>query len=343
MHGNGMIPGSLTKGMDVRKDASLDVIGIDDLPVVDYLLQVEALPKTNDLVTAVNPSWQCGGKVATAMAALGRLNAKAGMIGIVGDDKLGAYCLEDFKRHGVDISRMIIDPGKTTTFSICLAEQSTQGRSFIGVHGTRRQLQSDDIPEDYIQTAKYLHLCQMIPAAIHGAKTARKYGLKVAFDGDLYEKAIDDNLDLIDIFIASEFFYKQMFNDPGLHGLEKNCFALKDRGPEIVIVTLGPLGSAGVCGKKFFKIPGFKVNVVDTTGAGDVFHGAFLYGILQQYDIEYAVRFANAVSAIKCTRQGGRAGIPRLETVNRFLADGFIDYTDIDQRLSFYREGIWNC
>jgi sugar/nucleoside kinase (ribokinase family) len=338
MRGNGMAPEIVNR----QTDSPLDVIGIDDLPVVDYLLQVETLPKTNDLVMAANPSWQCGGKVATAMAALGRLNAKAGMIGVVGDDKPGVYCLEDFKRHGVDISRMVIDPGKTTTVSICLAEHSTQGRSFIGVYGTRRHLRDDDIPEDYIQTAKYLHLCQMMPAAVHGARMAKKHGLKVSFDGDLYEKEIDDHLDLVDIFIASEFFYKQMFDDPDLRRLEKNCFVLRGRGPEIVIITLGSLGSAGVYGEKFFRIPGFQVDVVDTTGAGDVFHGAFLYGILQQYDIEYTVRFASAVSAIKCTRQGGRAGIPRPETVNRFLADGFIDYTDIDQRLDFYRTGIWD-
>jgi sugar/nucleoside kinase (ribokinase family) len=338
MHGNGMN----FEVLRAQRNSSLDVIGIDDLPVVDYLLQVEVLPKTNDLVAAVNPSWQCGGKVATAMAVLGRLNAKAGMIGVVGDDKPGTYCLEDFKRHGVDISRMVIDPGKTTTVSICLAEQSTQGRSFIGVHGTRRHLRDDDIPEDYIQTAKYLHLCQMMPASVHGARLAKKHGLKVAFDGDLYEKEIEDHLDLIDIFIASEFFYKQMFDDTGLHYLEKNCFTLRDRGPEIVIITLGPLGSAGVYGEKFFRTPGFQVDVADTTGAGDVFHGAFLYGLLQQYDIEYAARFANGASAIKCTRQGGRAGIPQLETVNRFLADGLIDYTGIDQRVNFYKTGIWN-
>jgi sugar/nucleoside kinase (ribokinase family) len=337
-----MKPGTAIRETDMGENSCLDVVGIDDLPVVDYLLQVDTLPKTDDAIIANNPSWQCGGKVATAMAALGRLNAKAGMIGVVGDDKLGTYCLEDFKRHGVDISRMVVDPGRTTTLSICLADQSTKGRSFIGIYGTRRHLQNGDIPEDYIRSAKYMHLCQMMPATVHGARMAKKHGLKVAFDGDIYEKSIDDNLDLIDIFIASEFFYKQMFDDPDFRYLEKNCFSLKDRGPEIVIITLGPAGSAGVYGEKFFRAPGFKVDVIDTTGAGDVFHGAFLYGILQQYDVEYAARFANAVSAIKCTRQGGRAGIPRIETVNRFLVDGFIDYTDIDQRLNSYKDGIWN-
>jgi sugar/nucleoside kinase (ribokinase family) len=222
------------------------------------------------------------------------------------------------------------------------AEQSTQGRSFIGIHGTRRQIEARDIPEDYIASAKYLHLCQMMPATIHGAGLAKKHGVKVSFDGDVYEEAIDKNIDLIDILIASEFFYTEMFDDPGFQRLERNCFSLRDRGPEIVIITLGPAGCAGVYGNRFFKCPGFKVDASDTTGAGDVFHGAFLYGLLQQFDIEYAARFANAVSAIKCTRQGGRAGIPGPETVRRFLEDGFIDYAGIDRRISFYKDGIWN-
>ena len=306
------------------------------------MLQLNTLPKTDDLVFASSPSWQCGGKVPTAMATLGILNAKAGIISVVGDDKLGKYSLKDFERYNVDISRMVIDYGKTTALSICLAEKSTSGRSFIGVLGTRRELQAGDIPEDYIRSAKYLHLCQMIPATVHGAKLASKHGVKVVFDGDVYEKSIDDNLGLINIFIASEIFYNGMFNDPDFRNLEKNCFTLQQRGPEIVVITLGSDGCAGVYGNTFFKAPGFKVDVIDTTGAGDVFHGAFIYGLLKEYDIEYTARFANAVAAIKCTRQGGRAGIPCFETVSRFLADGTIDYTEIEKRLNFYKDGIWN-
>ena len=98
----------------------------------------------------------------------------------------------------------------------------------------------------------------------------------------------------------------------------------------------------GVYGDKFFKIPAFKVDVVDTTGAGDVFHGAFIYGLLQGWDIEYTAKFSSAVSAIKCTRLGGRAGIPNLATVERFLEDGTIDYADIDNRVDFYREIMFN-
>ncbi|GHT77386.1 ribokinase [Spirochaetia bacterium] len=319
----------------------LDVIGIDSMPVVDFLMQVDVLPKTDEFIFAHNPSWQCGGKVPTAVAALGRLGANAGMIGSVGDDRLGTYCIEDFKRCHVDVSHMVIHHGHTTTLSICLAEKSTQGRSFIGVHGSNPPLEPKDIPEDYIKSARYIHLSQMEPAAIYGAKLAKKHGIQVVFDADFYMESTEKNLDLIDVFIASEIFYKKFFNDPELRCLKENCTALRKRGPEIVVITLGAKGSVGIYADTWFESPGFKVAVADTTGAGDVYHGAFLYGLLNRYDIEYTAKFANAVSAIKCTRQGGRAGIPDLGAVNRFLKDGFIDYTDIDKRVEFYQNGIW--
>jgi sugar/nucleoside kinase (ribokinase family) len=115
---------------------TVDVAGIDNLPVVDYLLRIDKLPRTNEIVIAADPSWQCGGKAATAMAALGVLNARAGIICVVGSDRMGAYCLEDFKRYHVDVSQAIVDPGKTTTLSICLAEQS---RKSIFIDSQERQ------------------------------------------------------------------------------------------------------------------------------------------------------------------------------------------------------------
>jgi sugar/nucleoside kinase (ribokinase family) len=90
-------------------------------------------------------------------------------------------------------------------------------------------------------------------------------------------------------------------------------------------------------------VPAFKnIDVVDTTGAGDVFHGAYLFGLIKGWDSIETAKFACAVSAITCTRLGGRAGIPQLETVLRFLKDGYIDYTDTDKRAEFYEDGIFN-
>lgn len=292
----------------------MQVVGIDN-PTVDFLVHVDKLPETNKGTKLVEYGWQGGGKVATALVTLGRLGVESGMIGVVGDDDFGLFCKKDFEMHSVDTSCLVVDQGATTTFCVCVSERETLGRNIIGRGGTRRELNLDDIQEDYIARARYLHLTYMDEIIKQAAVMARKHGVKVVFDADWYHQEADDNIYLIDVFIASEFYYKAMFQDDNF---EENCRAVQKRGPGTVIFTFGEKGCVGMDGEEFFKVPSFQVEAVDTTGAGDVFHGAFIYGLLNGWEAKKTARFASAVSAIKCTRVGGRAGIPDLKTVKKF-------------------------
>ncbi len=96
-----------------------------------------------------------------------------------------------------------------------------------------------------------------------------------------------------------------------------------DYGPEAAVVTLGERGCAALTGSGLLEVPGFEVDAVDTTGAGDVFHGAFIFGVLEGWDIERICIFSNAVAALKCRRLGGRAGIPNLQEALNFLGKIF--------------------
>ena len=316
----------------------IDVVGIGT-PIMDFLMDIDRLPKTDGVTGIHEYSWQGGGKVPTAMVTLGRLGVRAAMAGVVGGDAFGSFCVEDFKRHGLDASHVIVDKDATTTFAVCIAERLTRGRSFLGKRGSCRRLETSDLDKKLITSAKYLHMSDMHSVNIEASTMARAAGVKVVYDADMYDVETKDNLNRIDAFIASEFFYTGMFSDGGY---ELNCRKLQALGPDIVVITLGERGSVGVYGDQYFEIPACtNVNVVDTTGAGDVFHGAFIFGMLQEWDMERIVRFASAVAAIKCTRLGGRVGIPGLAEVERFMADGFIDYTGIDKRVAFYRNGIF--
>lgn len=316
----------------------IEVVGIGN-PVMDFLVHTNRIPTTNGVSVLEEYSWQGGGKVASALVALGRLGVETGIIGIVGSDAFGRFCIEDFKRHCVDTSRLKVDPQGKTDFCISISEKETQGRSFIGRGTALREMNMGDLDLDYITQGKVLHLAHMNPLIRQVALWAKGKGIKVVFDADHYQAEIEKNYDVIDVFIASEFYYRTVFSDDNY---EMNCKSIQRKGPETVIFTFGEHGSLGVYGDRFFMVPAFSVNVVDTTGAGDVYHGAFIYGLLQGWDIEYTARFSNAVSAIKCTRIGGRAGIPDLSTVEKFLNDGIIDYTDIDRRVNFYRECMFN-
>ena len=162
-------------------------------------------------------------------------------------------------------------------------------------------------------------------------------GGKVSIDAAYYRPCIHEYYRHIDLFIGSETYFKAM---PGTPSLEEAMRSIQKQGPEIVIFTLGENGCRGVYGENAFELPAFEVEVVDTTGAGDVFHGAFDYAYLQGWDVERCARFASGVSAIKCTRPGGRAGIPDLSTLTRFLEEGVIDYTEIDERVRHYKQGF---
>jgi sugar/nucleoside kinase (ribokinase family) len=318
----------------------IDIIGIEN-PVMDFNALINKMPEPGGFASLQDYSWQGGGNVGSAIVAAARLGAKCGMVGIVGDDAYGQFCIDDFKRHNIDVSHLTKDTGNATSLCMCLAESETMERSFIAKPGTRRQPNKTELDKKYISTAKYIHLGPMGEPQVQAAIWAREMGVTVVDDAGYFNPDTDAHTDLIDIFVGSRHYYNGLFKDDNY---EKNCREIQKRGPKIVVFTLGAKGCLGIdSNDKYFTLPAFRnISVVDTTGAGDVFHGAFIFGLLQGWDIEKTSKFSSAVSAIKCTRLGGRAAIPDYKTVQNFLKTGDIDYTEIDKRVEFYREGMLN-
>lgn len=318
----------------------MDVVGVG-YPVQDMLVRIEQIPKARVHVLSkiLSSSWQGGGMVSTGLAAASVLGARAGIIGVVGGDLYGKACINDFKMNGVDTSHLYVDEEGTTNYTIVLTETYTKERCFVANDGSKRNLKAEELDEAYISQAKYLLVTEMDEISIKAAIIAKANGVKVVIDADLYEKRTMDNIELIDVFICSEEFYQGMFQDEDYIG---HCREIQAMGPEVALVTLGDKGCRGVYKDTVIDQKAFtEIDVVDTNGAGDVFHGAFIYGMLQGWKPEYIARFASAVSAIKCTRQGGRAGIPDAETTRKFLETGVIDYTEIDKRVDIYKKGLF--
>jgi len=319
---------------------AIDIIGIEN-PVMDFNILLEKMPDAGGFGSLKEYSWQGGGNVGSALVAAARLGAKCGIIGIVGDDPYGQFCVDDFKRHNIDTSHLIKDAGTKTSFCICLAEISTMGRSFIAKGGTKRQPTDVELDKKYISTTKYLHLGPIGQPQVQAARWAREKGITVVDDAGYFNPDTDEHTDLIDVFVGSEHYYKGLFHD---NNYEKNCKAIQKRGPKIVVFTLGAKGCIGLNDDgEYFAIPAYEgLSIVDTTGAGDVFHGAFIFGLMQGWDVKKTSLFSSAVSAIKCTRLGGRAAIPDYNTVQKFMKTGNIDYTEIDARVEYYHEGMLN-
>lgn len=318
----------------------MDVVGVG-YPVQDMLVRIEQIPKARVHVLSkiLSSSWQGGGMVSTGLVAASVLGASAGMIGVVGGDLYGKACINDFRMNGVDTSHLLVDEGETTNYTIVLTETSTKERCFVANDGSKRELAAEELDEAYIRQAKYLLITEMDAVSIRAAEIAKANGVKVVIDADLYEKRTMDHIHLIDVFICSEEFYRGLFQD---EKFITHCREIQAMGPKAAVVTLGDKGCRGVYGDTVIDQKAFTdIEVVDTNGAGDVFHGAFIYGMVQGWEPEYIARFASAVSAIKCTRQGGRAGIPDAKTTKNFLETGRIDYTEIDKRVEIYKNGLF--
>lgn len=318
----------------------MDVVGVG-YPVQDMLVRIEQIPKARVHVLSkiLSSSWQGGGMVSTGLVAASVLGAQAGIIGVVGGDLYGKACINDFRMNGVDTGHLLVDEEGTTNYTIVLTETSTRERCFVANDGSKRNLAVSELDAEYISQAKYLLITEMDEVSIKAAEIAKENGVKVVIDADLYEQRTMDHINLIDVFICSEEFYQGLYEDEDyiIH-----CREIQAMGPEVAIVTLGDKGCRGIYKDTVIDQEAFTdIEVIDTNGAGDVFHGAFIYGMVQEWEPQYIARFASAVSAIKCTRQGGRAGIPDAGTTKKFLDTGIIDYTEIDKRVEIYKKGLF--
>lgn len=305
-----------------------------DMPCVDLAVNVDVFPKPNGGTGVRAMSWQGGGKVASGMVACARLGAKCAMMGAVGSDDYGQFCIRDFERHGIDVSGMKVREGETTSLSIVLSDRETDGRSIVYRRGTAQPPSFAELDEGILEDCQWFFVAHMTAASVEAMHHAKAAGAKVIVDADSFSSEMMDNIQNIDVFIGSEFFYNALFRDKDY---EKNCRALCERGPSIVVFTLGAKGCVGYSPEEgYFEMPSFDVPVADTVGAGDVFHGAYVVGLLRGLSPKEAARLATGVSCIKCTRIGGRAGISDWDTVQKYLQTGEIDYTEIDQRVEFY-------
>ena len=319
-----------------------DIIGLEN-GIVDLALQIDEIPASGAVSSMKNYLWQPGGNVNNALAAAARLGARCSFMGAVGNDDVADFYRSDLAYHCIDTSHLVNKEGHTTIV-VCLAEEKTRERSFISYSGNdfsgAPDLDESDIDDAFIAGAGYLHVGHASGRMMRPViEAARKSGVIVSVDGGYYSDTLAWTLDHCDIMIMSKSFYEAMFaDDDGYMDNMKKLIA--ERGIDTCIVTLGADGCAGANRKgESFRIPAFSGHdIIDTTGAGDVFHGGFLYAHSQGWNLERCARFASAVSFIKCTALGGRVGIPSLSTVEQFLAGGTIDMTDIEIRTEHYRK-----
>lgn len=292
-----------------------DVVGVGFCNV-DYMGIVPEYPALDQKMQLLEFSIQGGGPTATAMATVGRLGGTASYIGKVGDDDFGRFILDDLARDGVDTSGVVVQGQSSSQFSFVVVDRDTGKRTIFWTPSSLH-LGPDEIAKESIVRAKVLHVDAHHPgAALLAATWANEAGIPVLMDAGSMRPGSAEIMERTDVLVASTLFARQY---TGTDDPEQAAAAMYTGRRRLSAVTVGDCGCYYATEAGVFHQPAFGVDVVDTTGAGDVFHGAFSYGLSQGWDFDTIVRFASAVAAMKCTRLGGRAGIPTLEQVSDFL------------------------
>ncbi len=222
------------------------------------------------------------------------------------------------REEKVDNTFLRITPGYTSQFAFIAITGQGGNRTVFWHRGTVPHLGAEDIDLSPFSKAKILHVDSlMIEAAQEAAKQARTMGLTVVMDAGTMREGSKELICLVDVLIASERFAEPLVG-PGTPP-EAALRALNRLGPRQVIITRGAKGSMGFRGEEIILQKAFPITAVDTTGAGDVYHGGYIYGMLQGWDMPECMRFAAATAALKCRHIGARKGIARLEEVKEFL------------------------
>jgi len=295
-----------------------DVLGVGENSV-DYVYRLPEYPqpgtttaKTRIIGHAVSP----GGQVATTLCTCVAFGLKASYIGTFGADENGRLIREELEGRGIDVrdaqSRQA--PGR---FAVILVDERTGERVVLWHRDPLLSLRPEDVRADTIQRARLLHVDGVDePVAIRAAKTAQAADIPVTSDIDRVTDHTHDLVGAATIPIFAEHVPQAL---TGEADMERALRALRRRHAGLLCVTRGARGAMLLDGDHLHDAPAFPVDVVDSTGAGDVFRGAFIYAWLRRDPIPDILRFANAAAAISCTREGAISSVPTLGDVRRLL------------------------
>ncbi|MBC8164916.1 MAG: ribokinase [Bryobacteraceae bacterium] len=295
-----------------------DVVGVG-LNATDTLILLSKFPAYAGKVAFTGEMLSPGGQVASAMVACAALGLKVKYIGTVGDDERGRVQIESLSSTGINLDDVQIRQDCPNQTAYILIDESTGERTVLWRREECLRLRPEEIRPEMITCGRMLHIDgHDTPAVAEAARIARKHRIPVTVDVDTIYHGFDQVLPNVDYLIASSEF-------PGAWTSERDPFkALEaiqnEYGMRVAAMTLGAHGALARENGRFVYSPAFVVNCVDTTGAGDIFHGAFCFALLQGLGLREALDLSNAMAALNCTAIGARGGISFLGQARVLMA-----------------------
>lgn len=284
----------------------------------DYVGIVEEYPELDEKALLTELVQMGGGLSATAMSAVAKLGGKAAIFGRLGDDDFGDKILRAFHEEGVEASGVEVLPGITSQFAFCVAHRATGRRTIFWKRGSYARMQAGEADLQALTDCKCLlvdhhHLAAATEAALY----ARSLGLPVVGDIERVQPGALEFLQAVEYPVLPRSFARAFTGEQDLHRAART---LQGLGARTVVITCGEDGVLAFTDDEVLHQPALPVEpVVDTTGAGDVFHGAFAYGLALGYDLARNLRFASAVAALSCRGLGGRGALPTLAEAENLL------------------------
>lgn len=298
----------------------VDVVGVG-LNATDTLLEIPRFPSAEGKVEVIASHVLAGGQVATAMQACAVWGLRARYVGKIGDDAAAALQRAELKRAGIE-AHWAIAPGGESQRSWILVDRSTGERTVLWKRDAKLELKPRELRRQWIAQARILLVDgHDTAAATLAARWAREERIPVIADIDNLYPGVEALLEYADYVIGSREFPARITGDRSL--LSALPKIAKRFGCKVVGATLGKDGALACDGESFHYSPAYKVESVDTTGAGDVFHGVMVYSVLESWPIPRMLDFCCAAAALNCTALGARGGIRPLREIEKLVTRDF--------------------
>ena len=298
-----------------------DVAGLG-LNSIDLLALVDGFPVRGTKHRVHRLVRRPGGQTATAMVTCARLGWRARYVGSFGGDEHGRLSKTSLRDAGVDVSACRTVSGATNQFAVILVERERGDRTILWDRHPGLRMGPRDVPVDAVTSGRILLVdCHETEAATEAARVARAAQVRTVIDVERVRPGIDVLLKQVDVIIAAESFPIELTGQSELGSALRMMAEQFDAS--LLVTTLGADGSVALAGSREIRTPGVRVDVVDTTGAGDAFRGGFIAGWLaagRDADASEILRYANAVAALNCRALGAREGIPNRAEVAHVLA-----------------------
>ena len=302
----------------MSNSSKVDLVGVG-LNATDTVISVSKYPARGSKVEYQTATLLPGGQVASTVVACQNWGLRTRYVGKLGDDIAASLHREAFARAGVE-TQLITVPGGDSPQSLILVDDGGE-RTVLCRRDERLILQPGDLDREWIVNARALHVDgHDTAAATLAASWARAAGVPVIADLDEIYPGIEELLVNIDYLIVSRDLPGRLMDDDVP---ERALQRMQSRyGCRLAAATLGQGGVLATDGQRFHHVPAYRVPVVDTTGAGDIFHAGFIYGLLQGWLLERQLDFACAAAALNCMKVGARGGIEPVETIEKLRSTG---------------------